>query len=167
VSGSLAFHDVLRDEVKMAKVFEEFVRNFYRAEQSAFAVLPLSIAWGATPLSVTGAGRLPAMITDIYLKAPVRRIIIDTKYYANSLQRSQNGGTSYHSGNLYQLFAYLKNAAATDEAFATCEGMLLYPQAQGALQESYLIQGHRVTIATVDLAQSWQKISEDLLDLVV
>jgi 5-methylcytosine-specific restriction enzyme subunit McrC len=166
ISGTLAFQDILRDERKMAKVFEHFVRNFYRSEQSAFDVLPLSISWDAEPISVTGAGRLPSMITDVYLEGPVRRIIIDTKYYANSLQKSFHGSESYHSGNLYQLFAYLKNAAGADERFASCEGMLLYPQVGEALLESYEVQGHPITIATIDLAQPWRKISDDLLQLV-
>lgn len=166
ISETLAFQDILRDERKMAKVFEDFVRNFYRSEQSAFAVLPLTISWDAEPIAVTGAGRLPSMITDIYLESPGRRIIIDTKYYANSLQKSFHARESYHSGNLYQLFSYLKNVAGTDERFTGCEGMLLYPKVGEALLESYSVQGHPITIATIDLAQPWRRISDDLLQLV-
>lgn len=122
-----AFKDVLRDEARMARVFEDFVRNFYRAEQTEFAVLPLSIQWDATEVSTTGTGRLPLMYVDVYLKGPQRRLIIDTKYYARALQQRLHGSESFHSGNLYQLFAYLKNAAAAP-VFAECEGMLLYPE---------------------------------------
>jgi 5-methylcytosine-specific restriction enzyme subunit McrC len=45
-SGFL-FQDVLRDEIKMARVFEEFVRNFYRTAQQTFSVEPLTIQWHA------------------------------------------------------------------------------------------------------------------------
>jgi 5-methylcytosine-specific restriction enzyme subunit McrC len=163
-AGGYAFHEVLRDEAKMARVFEDFVRNFYRTEQNEFAVLPLTIRWDAEELSTTGTGRLPAMIADIYLKSPRRRLIIDTKYYAKALQQSQHGSESFQSGNLYQLFAYLKNAAA-DPAFADCEGMLLYPEVGHSMREAFLINGHAMTVATIDLAQPWQMISADLLDL--
>lgn len=160
-----AFHEVLRDETKMALVFQDFVRNFYRAEQSDFAVLPLTIHWDGKAVATTGAGRLPNMVTDIYLKSARRRLIIDTKYYANALRRGQYGSESFQSSNLYQLFAYLKNAAS-DPLFVGCEGMLLYPMNGVTLRETYRIQGHPITVATIDLAQPWQAIADDLLSLI-
>lgn len=159
------FDDVLRDERKMAAVFEEFVRNFYRTEQSKLRVEPLTIAWDAYPISVTGVGRLPGMRVDVFLRNAARRIIIDTKYYANALQ-AYHGSESFHSGNLYQLFSYLKNAAGADPSFEGAEGMLLYPAAGVELHEKFRIQGHDVTVATVDLAKPWQEVHQQLLDLV-
>ncbi|TGT11495.1 restriction endonuclease, partial [Mesorhizobium sp. M8A.F.Ca.ET.213.01.1.1] len=103
------FHDVLRDERKMAAVFEAFIRNFYRREQSTFAVEPLLLNWNAEQLSDGGEGRLPAMRVDVFLRSHERRIIVDTKYYADALQ-TYRGAQTYHSGHLYQLFAYLRNA---------------------------------------------------------
>lgn len=164
-SNGFAFHDIMRDEIKMRKVFESFVRNFYRSEQREFSVLPLTIHWDAEMSSATGVSRIPDMIVDIYLRSKTRRLIIDTKYYAKALQQSQHGTPSFHSGNLYQIFAYLKNAAA-DAAFAGCEGMLLYPQVGPRLLESYHIQGHPVTLATIDLAQPWPGIAKDLINLL-
>lgn len=162
--SGFAFHDVLRDERKMALVFQHFVRNFYSAEQSDLAVLPLAINWDAEAVATTGAGRLPNMVTDIYLKGTGRRLIIDTKYYADALQRRYESD-SFRSGNLYQLFAYLKNAAA-DPLFVGCEGMLLYPMNGTALHETYRIQGHPITVATINLAQPWPAIANDLLSLI-
>jgi 5-methylcytosine-specific restriction enzyme subunit McrC len=164
-SQGYAFHDVLRDEAKMARVFEDFVRNFYRAEQSELAVLLLTIRWDAKELSTTGAGRLPHMIADIYLKSAHRRMIIDTKYYARALQQSLHGTESFQSSNLYQLFAYLKNAAA-DPEFARCGGMLLYPEVNRSMRECFNIQGHPVTVATINLFQPWPAISSELLSLI-
>lgn len=160
-SRGFQFEDVLRDERKMAAVFEEFVRNFYRTEQSEFSVEPLTISWDAEPLIETGAGRLPGMRVDVFLRSPTRRIIIDTKYYARALQ-SYHDTVSYHSGNLYQIFAYLKNVAGHDPSFDTAEGMLLYPCAGVSLKESYQLQGHKLHIETLDLCQPWHKISEQL-----
>jgi 5-methylcytosine-specific restriction enzyme subunit McrC len=66
---------------------------------------------------------------------------------------------------LYQLFAYRKNASA-DPVFAGCEGMLLYPANGTAMRESFRIQGHPVTLATIDLAQPWPTIARGLLKLL-
>lgn len=158
------FHDVMRDERKMARVFEYFVRNFYRAKQNEYVVEPLTIPWDADRLSGEGS-RLPNMRVDVYLRSPQRRIIIDTKYYANALQ-SYHGSESFHSANLYQLFSYLKNAAGLDPAFKSVEGMLLYPCAGSPLDDRFIIQGHPVTIATVDLCMPWRAIESRLLELV-
>ncbi len=162
--SGFAFHDVMRDERKMARVFEDFVRNFYRSEQSEFAVEPLAIFWDAVRLS-GAAGRLPNMRVDVFLRSNDRRIIIDTKYYANALQ-SYHHTESFHSGNLYQLFSYLKNAAGRDPSFSAAEGMLLYPRAGTELDERFDIQGHIVAIATVDLAQAWPAVESRILSLL-
>jgi 5-methylcytosine-specific restriction enzyme subunit McrC len=163
-SGFL-FQDVLRDEIKMARVFEEFVRNFYRTEQQTFSVEPLTIQWHAVSLETSGLGRLPAMRTDVFLSNAKRQIIIDTKYYASALQ-IYHGNQSFHSGNLYQLFSYLKNFPAGTSTSHAAEGMLLYPEVQHELDSLYEIQGHRVKIATVDLSKPWPMIEHRLLALL-
>lgn len=162
--SGFVFHDVTRDERKMARVFEEFVRNFYSAEQQAFRVEPLTINWDATRLS-GGFGRLPNMRVDVFLRARDRRIIIDTKYYAEALQ-SYHGTKSFHSENLYQLFSYLRNAAGNSSEFAGAEGMLLYPCAGTSLNETFIVQGHPVTVATVDLSAPWPAVKAQLLNLL-
>ncbi len=159
------FQDVLRDERKMAVVFEAFVRNFYRSEQTLFRVTPLQFGWDAEALNVDAAAGLPQMRTDIFLTSPSRRIIIDTKYYAEALQE-RFGSKSFRSDNLYQLFAYLKNAEAKGPEFASTEGMLLYPAVDDELDARYHIQGHDVRVATINLDQTWQHIESDLKRLV-
>jgi 5-methylcytosine-specific restriction enzyme subunit McrC len=159
------FQSVLRDERKMAAVFEEFVRNFYRTEQREFRVKPLQLEWDAIPLTASSVGRLPTMRTDIYLEANHRRIIIDTKYYAEALQ-SHHGSASFHSGNLYQLFAYLKNDAARVPDLPFAEGMLLYPKTGEPLDGQFQIQGHKVRIVTVDLSRPWREIDVHLKGLL-
>lgn len=159
------FQDVLRDERKMARVFEEFLRNFYRAEQRDFTIEPLTIQWDAVPAAFQDVGQLPAMRADVFLRSPDRKIIIDAKYYANALQ-SYYDTRSFHSGNLYQIFSYLKNIAAKDAAFQAAEGILLYPQVLHSLDASFLIQGHPVRLATVDLSQPWPYIADRLLKLL-
>jgi len=159
------FQDVLRDERKMARVFEKFVRNFYRVEQREFRVEPLAIKWDAVGTTDRSISLLPEMVVDVFLRNRQRRILIDTKYYSSALQ-SNRGSHKLHSANLYQLFSYLKNAAS-DSTFEKAEGMLLYPTAQHSLDASYFIQGHRVTVATIDLSQRWPVISDRLVQLLL
>lgn len=160
-----AFRDVLRDEREMARVFEEFVRNFYRLRQRAFRVRPYQLEWQAVPLETNGVGRLPAMRTDVYLESADRRIIIDTKYYADALQQHR-GSRSFRSDNLYQLFAYLRNDAVAEATAPLAEGVLLYPETQHELDATYAVHGHRVRLATVDLSKPWYLIEERLLELL-
>jgi 5-methylcytosine-specific restriction enzyme subunit McrC len=158
------FHDVMRDERKMASVFERFIRNFYKVEQQSLSVEPLSIRWDATRIGGEIA-RLPNMLVDVFLRNNRRRVIVDTKYYQQSLQKRYDT-ESFHSENLYQLLAYLRNSAGTDEDFAEAEGILLYPRVGVDLDEVFVIQGHVVRIATVDLSTSWKSIRERLLNII-
>jgi len=160
-----SFRDVLRDEREMARVFEAFVRNFYRAEQSAYRVEPLAIPWHATESSVGVEDRLPQMRVDVFLRSRSRQVIIDTKYYAEALQ-SYQGAPSFRSGNLYQLFSYLKNHAPRLPAGMQLDGILLYPQVGRTFDAVYDVQGHEVRLATVDLAKPWPMIAERLLNLI-
>lgn len=157
-----SFKDVLNDEREMARVFEAFVRNFYRAEQSEYKVEPLAIPWDAEPLLVGPADRLPQMRVDVFLRSAERQVIIDTKYYVDALQ-SHLGTPSFRSGNLYQIFSYLTNHAVRLAPGTRLDGMLLYPQVGRPIDAAYSMQGHTVRIATIDLADPWPAIAERLL----
>jgi 5-methylcytosine-specific restriction enzyme subunit McrC len=49
---------------------------------------------------------LPTMETDITLRSGTRTVVIEAKYYRETLTR-RYGKETLHSDNLYQLFAYL------------------------------------------------------------
>jgi 5-methylcytosine-specific restriction enzyme subunit McrC len=42
-----SFSDPLRDDAKMALVFQDFVKHFLRIEQSVYRVTPLQLKWDA------------------------------------------------------------------------------------------------------------------------
>ena len=71
-----------------------------------------------------------------------------------------------HSTNLYQLFAYLNNLEARGGADASADGMLLYPAVSQSVRLKYEIQGHAVSICTVDLAADWWKLRAELFELI-
>lgn len=162
-SGDSRFRDFLRDEKQMAALFEKFVRNFYRHEQTEFNVKSEKFGWQEVEATHSDLEFLPGMRTDVSLESSTRKIVIDTKYYAKCLQ-SYFDSETIHSGNLYQLFAYLKNLQIGNSR--QIEGVLLYPTVGKSLSLRYRIQGHTIRIVTVDLNEKWQEIRQRLLGLL-
>lgn len=164
-AGGYRFHDFLRDEKRMGALFEAFLRNFYRQHLAAnITVSAPHIPWQATSITDSELALLPVMRTDIVLQSASRRLIIDAKYYGETLQTYYDK-QSFHSKHLYQLLSYVQNAAATPTT-AHIEGMLIYPVVTEALRHHYDLLGHRVSIATVNLAQPWPAIHSELLNLI-
>ena len=161
--GPGRFRDFRRDERLMARLFEQFVRNFYRLEQRQFRVLSETIQWQAAAATDADLELLPAMITDTTLENPTRKIILDTKYYAAAL-RLRYDQQKLLAPHLYQLYAYLQNQPILPGQ--QLEGILLYPAATHSLNVRYTLGGHPVRIVTLDLAQPWPRIAADLLALV-
>ncbi|WP_375416868.1 hypothetical protein [uncultured Hymenobacter sp.] len=162
-AGRVRFPDFRRDEALMARIFEQFVRNFFRLEQRQFRVYAETISWQATAPEAASLALLPAMLTDTTLESPTRKIILDTKYYAAAL-RPRYDQQRLISPHLYQLYAYLQNQRPTPGQ--TLEGILLYPAATAALDVRYTLGGHPVRVLTLDLHQPWPAIAADLLRLV-
>ncbi|MEO2033613.1 MAG: restriction endonuclease, partial [Planctomycetaceae bacterium] len=161
--GHSRFRDFLGSEKQMAALFEKFVRNFFHHEQSTFRVKVEKFKWQEVEATEGDLKFLPGMKTDVSLDSSTRKIVIDTKYYANCLQSYFNSET-IHSSNLYQLFAYLKNLQFGDHR--QIEGILLYPTVEKSFSLQYRIQGHTIRIVTVDLNTSWQEIHQRLLGLL-
>lgn len=164
-TGRFRFADILNDELKMGLVFQDFVRNFFRLEQSDFSVKSDRIRWDADADDTQQLELLPSMLTDVTLRSPERTIVIETKYYRKTMQE-HHGRTTIRSENLYQLFSYLKNFEALEGPDEQAEGILLYPSVGRSLDVRYTIQGHPVRVCTIDLNQHWRKIHDDLLTLI-
>lgn len=159
--GKISFRDFLKEEDSMAALFENFVRNFYKNELRDRKVFREQIKWDAEETD----GFLPVMETDISITSRItgRKIIIDTKYYKEAFSYKMNV-KKLKSENLYQIFAYLKNNKY--DGCEKCEGILLYPTVVEDFEHSYVIQGHKVSVRSINLNQDWQKIHNDLLAIV-
>lgn len=160
-SGALLFRDFIRDERRMAYLFQYFVFNFLRIECPNVSVFRENLQWAAESPSALAIALLPQMQTDISLIVGSRKIIIDTKYYTETLSQFY-GAQSFHSDNLYQLVSYMKNAAYHWEKV---EGILLYPRVNQDLDEKLKILGMPLRIKTLDLTSPWQQIHAELLSL--
>ena len=164
--GVFHFLDFHRDEKKMYELFEGFVRNFYRHKLQGYEVGREKIAWQFIAANEGHMEFLPSMNTDITLVGHDRKLIIDTKYYRQTL--TTNWGDRIHSGNLYQIFSYLVHQEdANDERTLSATGILLYPTVTKEVNLMYTYGQHPVRIHTVNLDQDWREIERRLLDIVL
>ena len=108
------------------------------------------------------------MQSDIMLTKGDAVLIIDVKYYTHTMQTQYDVHT-LHSGNLYQIFTYVKNK---DTEFGdkphTVSGMLLYAATDEAIQpdNSYQMSGNKISVRTLDLNQEFSEIATQLNAIV-
>ena len=153
-------------EERMERLYEDFIIEFYRREQDRYKVnhRGRAIAWVDEGTTDHHRSKLPRMEADVILEAPSRRIIIDAKYYRESL--GGRFGGKLHSNNLYQLLAYLRNREATETPGPKHEGILLYPTVDESVAVDVHLEGFSVRARSVNLAQNWRNIHSDMLELI-
>lgn len=91
-------------------------------------------------------------------------LIIDAKYYSHSLQQ-QFDKKSIHSGNLYQIFTYVKNKEAGLAALPhEVSGMLLYAKTDEELypDATYQMSGNEISAKVLDLNKEFSAIAAQL-----
>lgn len=164
-TGSYKFRDFIRDDRAMARLFESFVLNFYQMELPDCEVKKERFDWVATSETDPTLQYLPSMETDISIRDENRTLIIDAKYYSQTFQ-SRYDKETIHSGNIYQINAYLDNIKERGGLDADAEGMLLYPVVDKRLRENYILAGNKIHICTLDLSRDWKDIRNELLELV-
>jgi len=156
---------LLRDEITFHQLFERFVRNFCHFHFPECDVRPESLTWP----DELECELVPAMRTDMTItlkNPPHHRLVIDTKYYASALSTSLYGAERFRSGNLYQLYAYLRTQEHRGAPHRSAAGMLLYPTTDRELEETMFIQGHRIRVASLNLSARWEMIEASLISLV-
>lgn len=171
VSGRNALALPDREERWARRLFERAVGGFYRVVLSPrewHVSTGRALAWQIEE-STPGVSRiLPNMQTDIVLdhQGTGRRIVIDTKF-TSILKSGWYRDETLSSAYLYQIYAYLRSQVGHGDRSADhAEGLLLHPAVVESVDESAIIQGHRIRFATVDLAASTSMIRDRLLLLV-
>lgn len=146
------------DEQTMAKLYEKFILNYYRHHHPEYHANPDKIDWN---LDDDNDLWLPDMQTDITLKYGGRTLIIDAKYYGAQMQ-SQFDSSSFKSGNLYQIFTYVKNLDKDNTG--NVAGMLLYAKTSEEFQpsNSFKMGGNSISVRSLDLNLPFNEISEQL-----
>jgi 5-methylcytosine-specific restriction enzyme subunit McrC len=164
--GRFKFSDFSRDERKMNRLFEAFIRNFYKREQSKYtSVKGETIKWNFTNTEKTSEKYLPSMFTDVSLENTTDKVIIDAKFY-NETMKMNYDKEKLVSANLYQLFSYLINQENGSSKGKRATGILLYPTIEKDYNLDYLYEEHKVQIRTVNLNTNWKNIHNRLLELI-
>ncbi|MGJ8639815.1 MAG: 5-methylcytosine restriction system specificity protein McrC [Opitutaceae bacterium] len=157
------FRDFLREHQKMAAMFEEFVRNFYKRE-SHFKVGKSTYHWQGFDGDEAAKALIPTLNTDVELVSGNELTIMDCKFYHDAFTKNRDV-QRFKTANLYQLYAYIMNRQLKEPELKI-SGMLLYPEADESFCHRFELQGHQICIASVNLNQPWQEIHKELLALV-
>ena len=161
--GTTKLMDFL-DEQRMCRLYERFILEYYRKEFPHLSANASQIPWALDD----GMGEmLPVMQTDITLSCGNKVLIIDAKYYSHSTQ-SQYDTHTLHSGNLYQIFTYVKNKEASlSDVSHSVSGMLLYARTDEAVQPNkiYKMSGNKISVRTLDLDCEFSVLSQILCKL--
>ena len=91
-------------------------------------------------------------------------LIIDAKYYSETTQQRFDART-VHSGNLNQIFTYVKNKEAELQGKPhEVSGMLLYAKTDEKVlpDQEYSMSGNRIAVKTLDLSGDFDSIRQQL-----
>ena len=158
--GNTKLMDFL-DEQRMHRLYEKFILEYFRREHPELAANASRIPW---QLDGGEGDMLPVMQTDIMLSKNEKILIIDAKYYAHTTQQRFDKST-LHSGNLYQIFTYVKNKEA-ELAGRPHEvaGMLLYAGTDEEVypEQRYRMSGNWIEVRTLNLDGEFSEIRRQL-----
>lgn len=164
--GKLKFSDFTRDDHKMNQLFEAFVRNFYKIEQTKYrTVKKETIKWQFNNTEIESYQFLPQMETDITLESEDDKIIIDAKFYRETMTVNY-GKERIKSANLYQLFSYLLNQQVDTKKTQNATGILLYPTIEEDYNLNFSYKMHKIQIRTVNLNSNWKNVSARLKEII-
>lgn len=162
--GTTRLMDFL-DEQRMCRLYEKFILEYYRKEHPEVTASAAQIPW---QLDDGFGDMLPVLQTDIMLTKAEKVLIIDAKYYSRTTQEHFDVHT-IHSGNLNQIFTYVKNKEAElkDQPHEV-SGMLLYAKTDEEIHPngSYLMSGNRISVKTLDLNQEFSEVAKQLNAIV-
>lgn len=150
------------DEERICKLYEKFILEYYSKENPELHVSASQIPW-----NVDDGYRemLPLMQSDVMLEKDGRTLVIDAKYYAKTMQRYYDTHR-IHSGNLYQIYTYVKNL--DKESTGNISGMLLYAKTDEVIypNHEYRMGGNKIAVRTLDLDCDFAETKEQLQTIV-
>lgn len=149
-----------RDDQRMHSLFEKFVLEYYKKHYPQFGAAPSHIDWNVDDGVIAF---LPTMKTDITLQYNGKTLIIDTKYYEQTMQTNRFfDKRTIHSNNLYQIFTYVKNKDVHANGYVS--GILLYAKTDEEItpDNDYIICGNKISVKTLDLNNDFPAIAKQL-----
>lgn len=147
----------------MHRLYEKFVLEYFKRHHTYLdEARAAQVKWDLAPDTEESMIRfLPIMQTDIFLRYKDQVLIIDTKYYGKTMQMQYDKST-LHSGNVYQIFTYVKNQDVANTG--NVSGMLLYAKTDEAITPdcSFVMGGNKISVKTLDLNKEFSLIAAQL-----
>lgn len=152
------------DDQKMHRLYERFILEYYKRHYPMFHVSAPKILWDTHD---EGISFLPTMKTDVTIKYEDLTLIIDAKFYTHILQTGQYGNSTLKSGNLYQIFTYVKNFDKDNTGKVS--GALLYAKTDESIipNEECMLNGNKFLFTCLDMNQPFEEITKQMDNLVI
>lgn len=147
----------------MARLYEKFILEYYHQHHTYLSEAKAGqVKWDLVGDNSESMIRfLPVMQTDIMLRLKEKMLIIDAKYYGRTLQK-QFDKYSLHSGNVYQIFTYVKNQDKDNTGDVA--GILLYAKTDEDITPDVMFNmgGNQIGAKTLDLNKEFSLIAAQL-----
>lgn len=167
--GVVPAPEINREKLKLTTLFEKAMLGFFTIDpvvkkEGWRAKGSEQHNWPSEDSSARIKELFPIMRKDIVLinNQLDRRIVIDTKF-TNILSKNRYEDLKFKSGHLYQIYSYVRSQ---EKEYPDTEGVLLYPETEGKIDEYITHQGHRFRFFTVDLTADSQDFLKELRQLV-
>jgi 5-methylcytosine-specific restriction enzyme subunit McrC len=145
------------DRARMNRLFEQFLRNFYRREVGASSKVGSEVLrWSPRRNAL-----LPDMRTDITIRGADHCMVIDAKYYRESFAE-YHGKHTIRSGHLYQIHSYCRVSATTDLRQRPWSGALVYARSHEEFKTVFDLKGFPIQVIGLDLETSSAAILDRL-----
>lgn len=151
----------------MARLYEKFILEYYRHHHTYLSeVKSAQVKWNLQgDNNESMIHFLPVMQTDVFLRFKEKVLILDAKYYGRTLQKRFDKYT-LHSGNVYQIFTYVKN----QDKFNTgnVAGMLVYAKTEEDITPDCVFNMgvNKIGAKTLDLNKDFKLIAAQLDSIV-
>ena len=161
--GSMKLANIIDDQ-KMHRLYERFILEYYKRHYPIFHVSAAKILWNTQD---EGVAFLPTMKSDVTIKYGDLTLVVDAKYYSKTMQVGQFGNATMNSGNIYQIFTYVKNMDV--ENLGKVSGVLLYAKTDEAvvLDQEVTLAGNKFIMTTLDLNQPFENIARQMDNVIV
>ena len=149
------------EEKLFHKLFERFIRAFFRKRYSEINVSDLKMKWNTAETY----SYIPMMHTDTTITHLNKTLIIDTKFYKEILGNNR-GSRKFRTDNIYQIFSYVVNYKI-QHVKQKVAGLLLYAATTLSLESDIFPYNCRlgdtpISIDIIDLSVEPSKIEAQL-----
>lgn len=148
------------------KLFERFIRTFFRKTDFETNVSDLKMKWNSNDTY----DFIPKMHTDTTITYLNKTLIIDTKFYKEIFGNNRNS-KKFRSGHLYQIFSYVVNYKI-QHSNQKVAGLLLYAATKLSLEKyrfpyNYSLGNVPISIDIINLSVEPPEIEEQLKQIYI